>query len=473
MSAVAADEPEALIPLRELMDQRAALPVLLYFGTAIIWLLVGTVFGLVSSLKFDMPFWLDSVPALTFGRIRPAHLDAVTYGWASLAGAGCLVWLTSRLCLIPVQWRGCLIASVALWNIGMVYGTGALLFGYSLSVEWLEYPLPAAGIIAVAFLLYAASILRTFQKRTVDHVYVSLWYVLASAVWFPLLYVIANLPIYSGVVHGVVNWWYGHNALAVWFTPVGLALAYYFIPKIIGRPIYSYYLSLLGFWTFALFYNWNGAHHLVGGPVPNWLQTISIIASVLMVIPVLAVAVNHHLTTVGNFSVLRTSVPLRFTVFGAMSYTAVSFQGSMEALRDVQQVVHFTHYTVGHAHLGVYAFLTMILFGAMYYITPRLARWDWPRPGWIKVHFWLTAGGVLLYVCALCWMGILQGRAMNNPAMPFVDVVQLTGPYLTLRSLAGILMGTGHVIFAALFAQVLYRMGPRRAEAQVKEAAAV
>ena len=465
MSAALEDKPESLLPLRRLMDETAAAPVLLYFATAILWLLAGTAFGLAASLKFDWPDWLGAFPALTFGRIRPAHLNAVTLGWASLAGAGCLVWLTSRLCLVPIQWRGCLIASAALWNAGLVYGTGAILFGYSLGVEWLEFPLPAVGLIAAAFLLFAASILRTFAKRTVDHVYVSLWYILAAVVWFPILYVVANLPIYSGVVHGVVNWWYGHNALAVWFTPIGLALAYYFIPKIVGRPIYSYYLSLLGFWTFALFYNWNGVHHLVGGPVPNWLQTISIIASVLMVIPVLTVAVNHHLTTVGRFSALRTSPALRFTVFGAMCYTAVSFQGSMEALRGVQQTVHFTHYTIGHAHLGVYAFLTMMLFGAMYYITPRVARWDWARPSWIEVHFWLTVSGVLLYVGAMCLGGYLQGRALNNAAIPFPAVVELTRPYLTLRSLSGALIGAGHVIFAVLFAEVVLRRGPRPREA--------
>ncbi|MGC9973280.1 MAG: cbb3-type cytochrome c oxidase subunit I, partial [Bryobacteraceae bacterium] len=243
---------------------------------------------------------------------------------------------------------------------------------------------------------------------------------------------------------------------------VGLALAYYFIPKIIGRPIYSYYLSLLGFWTFALFYNWNGVHHLVGGPVPNWLQTISIIASVMMVIPVLTVAVNQHMTTLGNFRMLRTSLALRFIVFGAMSYTAVSFQGSIESLRSVQETLHFTHYTIGHAHLGVYGFLTMILFGAMYYITPRVARWDWPRPGWIEAHFWLTAAGIAVYVYAMCWGGFQQGRALNNAAKPFTDVVELTRPYLMLRTVSGILIGAGHLIFAALFAQVLRRMGPRR-----------
>lgn len=465
------EKPQDLVALRERLDEEASFPVLLFFSTGILWLLAGTFFGLAASLKFDMPDWLGTIPALTFGRIRPAHLNAVTYGWASLAGAGCLIWLTSRLCRVPIRRKGALLASAILWNAGLVYGIGSILFGYSLGVEWLEFPLPAAAIIAAAFLLFAWSILSTFMARDVEHLYVSLWYIIASVVWFPILYVVANLPIYTGVVHGAVNWWFGHNALAVWFTPIGLALAYYFIPKVVGRPIYSYYLSLLGFWAFALFYNWNGIHHLIGGPVPIWLQTISIIASVLMVIPVMAVAVNHHLTTVGHFHLLRTSPTLRFTVFGAMSYTAVSFQGSAEALRSMQETVHFTHYTVGHAHLGVYAFLTMILFGAMYYITPRLARWNWPRPGAIKLHFWLTALGVLLYVVVMTTGGVVQGAGMNDAAKPFVDVVQSTRPYLTLRSISGMMLGAGHLLFAFLFFEMLYRAGPRRTESPWGEGA--
>ena len=449
---------------RQQLDEASSVPVLLYFASAVFWLLVGTLLGVAASLKFDLPNWLGSIPELTFGRIRPAHLNVVVYGWASLAGAGCLAWLTSRLCLAPLQLRGCLVASVVLWNLGLIYGTASILLGYSLGVEWLEFPLPAAALIGAAFLLFAASITATFRKRTVEHLYVSLWYVMASIVWFPLLYVTANLPIYSGVTHAAVNWWYGHNALGVWFTPTGLALAYYFIPKVIGRPVYSYYLSLLGFWAFALFYNWNGIHHLVGGPLPTWLQTVSIIASVMMGIPVMAVAVNHHLTTVGHFSLLRTSPTLRFTVFGAMCYTAVSVQGSIEALRSMQERVHFTHYTIGHAHLGVYAFLTMILFGAMYYITPRVARWNWPHPRLIKAHFWLSATGILLYVAATCLGGWLQGGAMNDPKTPFVDVVALTRPYLTTRTVSGILLGGGHLIFAYLFVRVLTRSGPRRVE---------
>lgn len=450
------------IEFRARLDELASVPVLLYFASGVLWLLAGTLFGLVASLKFDMPDWLGTIPPLAFGRLRPAHLNAVTYGWASLAGCGCLVWLTSRLCRAPIQRRSWLFGSVALWNLGVAYGILSILFGASLGVEWLEFPLPAAAMIAVAFVLFAGSILTTFFVRQVKSLYVSLWYIVASVVWFPLLYLVANLPIYSGTLHGVVNWWYAHNALAVWFTPLGLALAYYFIPKIIGRPIHSYYLSLLGFWSFALFYNWNGVHHLVGGPVPNWLQTISIVASVMMVIPVLAVAVNHHMTAFRHLGAVRDSLALRFTVFGAMCYTAVSFQGSMESLRDVQETVHFTHYTIGHAHLGVYGFLTMVLFGAMYYITPRVARWEWTRPRWIEVHFWHTAAGVALYVIATCVGGWIQGMQMNDAAKPFVDVVAFMKPFLGLRSVSGILMGAGHLIFAFLFVEIILRRGPGR-----------
>ncbi len=450
------------VEFRERLDAESAIPVLVFLASGVLWLLVGSALGIIASIKLHAPDWLATIPQLTFGRVRPAHLDVVAYGWASLAGVGCLIWLTSRLCKTPIRQRGALIASAALWNLGVLYGTGAVLFGYSQGVEWLEYPLPAAAIIAVAFLLFAWSILSTFHARQAEHLYVSLWYVIASVVWFPILFVVANLPIYSGVEHAAVNWWYGHNALAIWFTPIGLALAYYMIPKVIGRPIYSYYLSLLGFWSFALFYNWNGIHHLVGGPVPTWLQTISIIASVLMVIPVMAVAVNHHMTTIGHFKLLRTSPTLRFTVFGAMCYTAVSFQGSAEALRNTQEVVHFTHYTVGHAHLGVYAFLSMILFGSMYYIIPRVTAWDWPRPGAIRLHFWLAALGISLYFLALTIGGWLQGMAMNNPAEPFVNVVAGTRGWLILRSIGGSMMGLGHLVFAFLFFEMLWRAGPRR-----------
>ncbi|MGD9653365.1 MAG: cbb3-type cytochrome c oxidase subunit I, partial [Candidatus Dadabacteria bacterium] len=251
-------------------------------------------------------------------------------------------------------------------------------------------------------------------------------------------------------------------ALTVWFTPAGLAAAYYFIPKVIGRPIHSYYLSLIGFWTFALFYNWNGIHHLVGGPLPTWLISVSIVASVLMFIPVIAVAINHHMTMVGHFNKLKSSPTLRFIVFGAVSYTAVSFQGSIEAIRAQSEVTHFTHYTIGHAHLGLYAFVTMIMFGSIYYIMPRIVKWEWPYPRLIKVHFWLVASGVILYFAAMTIGGVFQGLYMNDAARPFMDSVEVTRPYLMARSIGGSMMLLGQIVFIYLFSLMLFRKGAYR-----------
>lgn len=444
------------------IDISAAGPVVLFLASGVFWLLVGTLFGLTASLKFNLPDWLGDIPALTFGRVRPAHLNTMVYGWASMAGAGMVVWLTARLCRMRVQWPSLLWISALVWNLGVAAGTISILAGYSAGLEWLEFPRFAAGLIAIAFVLFALSVTRTFLRRQVDHLYVSLWYIMASMIWFPILYVVGNLRPYTGVMEAALNWWYGHNALTVWFTPLGLAAAYYFIPKVLGRPIHSYYLGLLGFWSFALFYNWNGIHHLIGGPLPTWLITTSIVASVMMVLPVLAVAVNHHLTTIGHFQMLRYSPTLRFVVFGAMSYTAVSLQGSTQALRTVNEITHFTHYTIGHAHLGVYAFVTMILFGAFYYMVPRLAKWEWPFPKLIKLHFWTAAIGILIYMISMMTGGVIQGIFMTDPAKAFIESVNVTKPFLWIRSFSGVLLLIGHFVFAYHFFVTIYRAGPRR-----------
>lgn len=457
-----ADAGQTAELVRITIDDSVRTPTVFYFGTAVAWLIVGSIFGVMTSLKFNFPDWLGHIPELTFGRIRPAHLNTIMYGWASLAGAGMVVWLTARLCRVPLQFGWLHYIAAILWNLGVLFGTVAILLGYSQGLEWLEFPRFAGALIAAGFLCFATSVIQTFRIRQVEHLYVSLWYILASMLWFPLLYVVANLGVYQGVVEGAMNWWYAHNALAVWFTPVGLAGAYYFIPKVIGRPIYSYYLGLLGFWAFALFYNWNGIHHLVGGPLPTWLVTVSIVASVMMVVPVMAVAVNHHLTTVNHFHMLKYSPTLRFVVFGSMSYTAVSFQGSLESIRSFQEVAHFTHYTIGHAHLGVYAFLSMILFGAMYYIMPRLAKWEWPYPKLIKVHFWTASIGIAIYVIAMSIGGWFQGLQMNDPSIPFIQTVINTNPYLWGRTIGGTLMLVSHFIFAYQFFSIIKRAGPRR-----------
>ncbi|HBD38491.1 MAG TPA: hypothetical protein DC084_33445, partial [Cupriavidus sp.] len=205
-----------------------------------------------------------------------------------------------------------------------------------------------------------------------------------------------------------------------------------------------------------------GGHHLVGGPVPGWLITLSIVQSMMMLIPVIAFSINQHQTLRGHFRQLIESPTLRFVTFGGMMYTLSSIQGSFEALRAVNRVTHFTHYTVAHAHLGLYAFVSFAFFGAIYFIVPRISGREWPYRWMIYCHFWLAAGGIGVYFLSLTIGGWLQGMAMLDAARPFMDSVQVTIPYLKARSVGGTMMLAGHLFLVANFVCAIFGLGPNR-----------
>lgn len=457
-------DPTAIPELRALAqraDASLARFTLATFWIAFGWLLFGSVLGDVASIKLHVPDFLTSHSWLTFGRIRPAHLNAMIYGWASNAMFGVALWLMARLVRSPAQWVFSAWCGLVLWNLGVLAGVLGLFAGISDGMEWLELNRYFADIP----LLFGAAgvglaVWRTLLARRVRHLYVSVWYVAASFLWFPFIFFVGNFVSPRGVENAAVNWFYAHNALGLWLTTINLGAIYYFIPKILGRPIYSYWLSLLGFWSLAFFYSLNGMHHLIGGPLPSWMITTSIVASVMMVIPVLTVAVNHHMTIVGRFAALRYSPTLSFVVLGAMAYTGVSLQGVMQALVEVNRVTHFTHWTIGHAHMGVYAFVTFVLFGSIYYIVPRLLQREWPSASLIRWHFWLVLVGIFLYVFGLAIGGVAQGLALNATTRPFMESVQATIPWLWVRTLAGLILTLGHGLFAYHF-YLLVKQGQR------------
>lgn len=448
------------------IDASTRFPVLLFFGSAIFWLLIGSLLGLVSAWKMTHPALLDSMAWLTFGRIRPAHLNAVVYGWASSAGMGTGLWLMSRLCRVPLMHSKLLISAAIFWNIGVFVGILGILAGDSRSIEWLEFPGYATPVLFVAYVFIGIWALIMFRYRRPGHIYVSQWYLLAAFLWFPWLYATANILLVwqpaQGSAQGAVNWWFGNNILGLWFAPIGLASAYYMIPKVTGRPVHSYYLSILGFWSLAIFYSWNGMHHLIGGPFPAWMISAGVAASIMMFIPVATVAINHHMTMRGHFDALKWSPTLRFTVFGAVAYTLVSLQGISMSIPSLNTLTHFTDYTVGHAHLGLYGFFSMMMFGAMYYIVPRLVGWEWPSATMIRWHFWLVATGLLMMVVSLTLGGILQGLALYDPAVSFRSSLEYAAPFRVLRGISGFFLFAGHLVFAALFCLMLLKSGRRR-----------
>jgi len=447
------------------IDRISGRPVAVLLIAATFWLVLGSVFGVIASLKLHWPDWLSAYAPLTFGRVRTLHLNLVIYGWLSQMGIASMIWILPRIFRTPLRSPQLTVVGAIIWNIAVALGALAIARGWTDGEEWLEIPWQLDMLLAFAGVFFIVPLIRTTSAREVHHIYVSGWYFLAGILWFPCLFVIANLPvIHSGVEEATVNWWFAHNVLGLWLTPIGVGTAYYFIPKIIGKPVYSYSVSLLGFWGLALFYSQVGIHHLIGGPVPTWVVTLSVVHSVMMFIPVIAVAINQHVLVGRNLWALKESLPLRFISFGAVMYTMASFQGSIEALRSVNTVVHFTHYTVGHAHLGAYAFVSIVMFGAAYHMLPRMTGRAFQWPALINAHFWLIVVGFAIYFFSLSIGGVLQGLAMLDATRPFSESVTVTLPYLEARSLGGTLMTLGHIIFAINVASILV---PRRVSAIV------
>lgn len=431
------------------IDQSGKRTVVLAICSAIAWLVVGSLLGMLASIKMHEPDWLAQAGWLTFGRVRAAHLNLVTYGWSSLAGIGIALWLLPRLTRTSLVGGGYAMLGVLAWNAGVGAGVIAILSGNGQALEWLEFPWQVNMVLVVAGALISVPLFLTVRARKVEHLYVSVWFLAAALVWFPIIYFVANVPnVHFGVEQAAMNWWYGHNTLGLWVTPLALAAAYYFVPKVLGVPIKSYALSVLGFWSLAMFYSQAGIHHLIGGPLPGWLVTLSIVQSVMMVIPVLAFGVNMTLTVTDRLRAFLHSPTLQFMAIGSASYVLVSFQGSIEALRAFNTQVHFTHYTVGHAHFGLYAFFSFVMFGGIYFVLPRTLNRDWPKPRLIAWHFWLATIGIAVYVIALTIGGWRQGEAMLDAKRGFMESVALTLPYLVARSVGGGLMLAAHLVFA-------------------------
>lgn len=437
------------LALRESADRSSAFPAFVMLMSSVVWLIVASAAGLLSSMKLHWPDLLTDSAWLSFGRLRTIHLNAVAYGWAPMGLLGLAIWMMPRLLRTPLVGGRFAIFGAIVWNAGVVAGLGAIAAGLSAGMEWLEIPWQIGGLFAVGGMMIGLPLVFMLQRRNVHHLYVSVWYMGAALFWFPVLYIVAKIPgVHFGVEQATMNWWFGHNVLGLFYTPLSLATIYYLLPKVIGKPVQSYNLSLLGFWTLAFFYGQVGAHHLIGGPVPEWLITLSIVQSVMMIIPVVSFSLNQHLTLKGNFGALRHSPTLRFIVFGAIMYTLASLQGSFEALRSFNAVTHFTHFTVAHAHLGMYGFVSMVIFGGVYFALPRILDTRWPHPRMIALHFWLVVAGFTVYMVTLSTGGVLQGLSLLSPDKPFLESVTVTLPWLYGRSIGGALMTLGHLVFA-------------------------
>src|ERR1700730_4482671 len=459
--SAAAGDAEQLERAR--IDASTRVPVLMFYASAMVWLLIGTLLAGFVSFKLHSPDWLSDVSFLTWGRLRPVHMNVMIYGWASMAAMGTAIWLMARLCRTTLRHPLLIVTGIWFWNIGVLIGVIGILMGYSTGYDWLEFPPYAALVLFVAYALIVSWAVMMFRFRRGDQIYITQWYLLGAFLWFPWLYAAAQAMLFivpvQGVMQAAVGWWYANNLLFLWFGAIALGTAYYMIPKVIGRPVYSYHLATIGFWTYALFSSWTWIQRLVDGPFPAWMITASIAATILTIIPIATVGLNHHMTMQGYFPVMRYSPTLRFTVFGAISYTAFSLLGVLLSLRSVAGYVHFTEASIAYSHMGLYAFFTMVMFGSMYYIVPRLVGREWRYASLIKLHFWSSTYGVGLMVLMLLAAAIGQGSALNDPSLTFMEGLAYVPMYLRGRSLSGVLLTISHCVFAFHFGLMLFGLG--------------
>ena len=418
-----------------------------YVISAAGWLLFSTAVGLLLSFKFTYPD-LGTNELLSFGRLRPIHTSVTFYGWASIALVGLAIWVAVRSSGVALQRRAFAWAALWCFNFAALVGTVALDLGFSNgSQEYREWPWPATLLFLAALLLSGTSLVSTVAARAERDIYISNWYTIGAFVFTTILGVVAILPWYQhGLGQVAVQGFYMHNAVGMWFTMLALGVTYYVLPKLLNRPIYSYALGILGFWTNLVFYPVIGAHHYLFSPLPWWFQTLAIVFSVGMLVPVFAGSGNFFLTMAGNFATIRRSQALPFILVGVSYYFLGSTQGTIEAFRGLQALWHFTNFTVGHSHATMYGFITFLAWGGIYGLLPA-ATGKAPNALATGLHFWFATIGVTIYVAALSVAGTVQGAtwASGNPFIASVDAAQ---PYWLWRAVSGSMMFLAHVIFA-------------------------
>jgi cbb3-type cytochrome c oxidase subunit I len=302
--------------------------------SAAVWLVLGTLLGLVLAIEFVFPDFAHGLPWLVFSRVRQAHVNTVMFAWLSGVMMGCWFYIVPRLTGRKIWSETLGNLSVIAWNVSLLYGIASILNGQTQSREYAELIWIVDVAVMIVLLTNAVNILMTIKNRIEPKLYVSLWYIIATVVLFPILYFIGNVMwapptgALTGINDTIFNWFYGHNVLGLWFTTGFLAIIYYIVPKETGTPLYSMYLSLIAFWGILFFYTGVGAHHLLWAPIPYWLKTIAVAESFGMVIPVLAFMFNILLTMRGNWSHVRSSVPLLYALTGWAAYILVSFAAS-------------------------------------------------------------------------------------------------------------------------------------------------
>lgn len=438
--------------------------VLWYLCTATFWLVAGTSIGEYLGIKFVSPD-IDHVSWLSFGRLRPVHTNMVFWGWSSLAMTGLGYYVVSTVSnaaifSIRLGYRG-----LILMNGAVVAGSSCLMAGVNNGGgEYREYIWPVMALFAGGVVVTLYNYFKTIAARKTKEIYISNWYIIAALMFLTVIVIIGYAPWWqNGLGETIVQGYYMHQAVGMWFMLFNLGLIYYFLPQQLNTPIYSYSLGILAFWSQILFYTLIGTHHFIFSSIPWWLQTVAIVGSMGMLIPVFAGTTNFLMTIRGNYHKISRSYTLPFYLVGIIFYFTGSTQGTGEAFRETNLVWHFTDFTVAHSHLTMYGIIAFMLWASIYTLVPRLTGKE-PKQSLVGAHFWMALIGMLFYTIPLMIGGTLKGIAWGQ-GKPFIDGVILMAPYWLWRAIGGSLMWASHLVFA----WNLYAMTANKTEADIKK----
>lgn len=441
------------------VDRSLRIPITFFAGYAILWLVISSFLAVINSIQLFHPGLLSEVAWFTYGRLYPLTSNAMLFGWGCNVIFALALWLIARLSLSPVRDKGILIIAGLFWNFGLKIGLFGILTGNFTPVQSLELPGYATPILLVAYSLIGVWGIQAFVTRQKTVVNVSQLYLLAALFLFPWIYMIAQFMVVlfpvRGVLQSVIGYWFDASFLNLWLAPVALAVAYYLIPKVLGQPIHSYSLALTGFCALILSGSWTGLAAMIGGPIPVWLSSTSIVASVVLLMPIGVVVLNLLLSVKGSFLKVLNSLVLRFVLVGVVAYLLVGLLGSITAFHSVNEIVQFTTVTSAHRQLSIYAFFSMILFGGLYFMVPRLTGREWPSVDLIYLHFWGSFSGITIIVSTLFVSGLSAGLQMNNPEISFTEISGSLVIWQKMGTIGTVCLLVGHIALLVNFLWML------------------
>jgi cytochrome c oxidase cbb3-type subunit I/II len=435
-----------------------------FLWATIIWGLVGFTVGLLIALQLANPWFNFDIPWLSFGRLRPLHTNAVIFAFAGNAIFTGAYYSTQRLLKTRMFSDGLSAFHFWGWQAIIVAAALTLPLGFTQAKEYAELEWPIDIAIAVVWVAFAINFFGTLAKRREKHIYVAIWFYIASIVTVALLHIFNNLSVpagwlksyslYAGVQDAFMQWWYGHNAVAFFLTTPFLGLMYYFMPKAAERPVFSYKLSILHFWSLVFLYIWAGPHHLHYTALPDWASTLGMLFSVMLWMPSWGGMVNGLLTLRGAWHKVTEEPVLKFFVVAITAYGMSTFEGPMLSVKSVNALAHYTDWIIAHVHTGALGWNGLLTFGMIYWLAPRLFQAPLHSKKLAEVHFWIATFGILLYVASIYSAGITQGlmwRAFDETgrlAYPdFVETVMKLMPMYWVRVAGGTLYIIGSLIF--------------------------